>query len=106
MKKQQLPGTSASSKDSQRKARSVPSQEMASSVVKRYDDLIRCTNVLTEGIENGIKGLLFLNDCPRLILGSVDSFFVVENRLVSSGRRSSTPRQRIVQFFYHLGYFQ
>jgi len=27
-------------------------KNMASSVVKKYDDLIRCTNVLTEGIES------------------------------------------------------
>ena len=53
MKKQQH---STNSKDSAGKKASTKVPEidkMAGSVVKKYDDLIRCTNVLTEGIENG-----------------------------------------------------
>lgn len=41
-------------KNSRKTSSSVPEQEtMAGSIVKKYDDLIRCTNVLTEGIESG-----------------------------------------------------
>ena len=52
--------SSASSKDTNKKDKKPDSgtlsQEiMAGSVVKKYDELIRCTNVLTEGIESGKK---------------------------------------------------
>ena len=62
MKKQQH---STNSRDTGKKTQTlVPeSEKMAGSVVKKYDDLIRCTNVLTEGIENGkffLKILLIL----------------------------------------------
>ena len=52
MKKQQH---STNSRDTGKKTTTLApeSQNMAGSVVKKYDDLIRCTNVLTEGIENG-----------------------------------------------------
>jgi len=58
MKKQQR--SSANCKDSEKgvcsknkKANDQNQEKMASNVVKKYDDLIRCTNVLTEGIESG-----------------------------------------------------
>ena len=59
MKRQQQ-RSSANSKDSERgisgkskDSKDQNQEKMASNVVKKYDDLIRCTNVLTEGIESG-----------------------------------------------------
>lgn len=35
------------------KGKNQPVETMSSAVIKKYDELIRCTNVLTEGIESG-----------------------------------------------------